>query len=146
MISGRIAQAGLENDLVYSIAGRADETWVGRERGGLTRLRRQQGPAAGSFTADTYTTANGLAQNSVYSVYETRDGTVWAGTLSGGVSRLRDGKFTTSIGLFVCVRLLSSRRYLFGFLAGYFFRGRWLQCGKDDGGGLLDDFERLGQQ
>jgi signal transduction histidine kinase/ligand-binding sensor domain-containing protein len=93
--SGRIAQAGLENDLVYSIAGRADETWVGRERGGLTRLRRQQGPAAGSFTADTYTTANGLAQNSVYSVYETRDGTVWAGTLSGGVSRLRDGKFTT---------------------------------------------------
>ena len=93
--SGRIAQAGLENDLVYSIAGRADELWVGRERGGLTRLRRQGGSGAGSFTADTYTSANGLAQNSVYSVYETRDGTVWAGTLSGGVSRFRDGKFTT---------------------------------------------------
>ena len=93
--TGQIAQAGLKNDLVYSIAGRAGEVWVGRERGGLTRLRWQDGPGAGSFTADTYTSSNGLAQNSVYSVYETRDGTVWAGTLSGGVSRFRDGKFTT---------------------------------------------------
>ena len=93
--SGRITQAGLESDLIYSIAGRANELWVGRERGGLTRLRRQDGPGAGSFSAETYTTANGLAQNSVYSVYQSRDGTVWAGTLSGGVSRLRDGKFTT---------------------------------------------------
>ena len=48
-----------------------------------------------SSKPDTYTQANGLAQNSVYSVYESRDGTVWAGTLSGGVSRFSDGKFTT---------------------------------------------------
>lgn len=93
--SGRIVQAGLEKDVVYSIAGRAGELWLGRERGGLTRLRKQAGPGESSFTADTYTTANGLAQNSVYSVYQARDGTVWAGTLSGGVSRFRDGKFTT---------------------------------------------------
>jgi len=26
-------------DVVYSITGRADEVWVGRQRGGLTRLR-----------------------------------------------------------------------------------------------------------
>jgi signal transduction histidine kinase len=91
--SGRIAQAGLEKDVVYSIAGRAGELWLGRERGGLTRLHSEEG--SGSFSADTYTTANGLSQNSVYSVYEARDGTVWAGTLSGGVSRFRDGKFTT---------------------------------------------------
>jgi signal transduction histidine kinase/ligand-binding sensor domain-containing protein len=98
--SGRIAQAGLEKDVIYSIAGRAGELWLGRERGGLTRLRSQKG--SDSFSADTYTTANGLSQNSVYSVYEARDGTVWAGTLSGGVSRFRDGKFityTTATGL-----------------------------------------------
>ena len=92
---GRIAQAGLENDVVYSISGGKNELWLGRERGGLTRLHWPDGPSAGSFTAETYTTANGLAQNSVYSVYEARDGTVWAGTLSGGVSAFRDGKFTT---------------------------------------------------
>ncbi len=47
-----------------------------------------------SFVARTYTQADGLAQNSVYSVHRNRDGTVWAGTVSAGVSRLRDGKFT----------------------------------------------------
>lgn len=92
---GRVAQAGLERDVVYSIAGKGPEIWVGRERGGLTRLVWQDGPDAASFHATTYTRANGLAQDSVYSVYESRDGTVWAGTLSGGVSRLKDGKFTT---------------------------------------------------
>jgi signal transduction histidine kinase/ligand-binding sensor domain-containing protein len=92
---GRIAQAGLESDVVYSISGGKNELWLGRERGGLTRLHWPDGPSAGSFAADTYTSANGLAQNSVYSVYKARDGTVWAGTLSGGVSAFRDGKFTT---------------------------------------------------
>ena len=49
--------------------------WVGRERGGLTRLRSEEG--SGSPSADTYTTANGPSQNSVYSVYVLWDGTVW---------------------------------------------------------------------
>jgi signal transduction histidine kinase len=35
-----------------------------------------------------------LAQNSVYSVHRNHDGTVWAGTVSAGVSRLAAGKFT----------------------------------------------------
>jgi ligand-binding sensor domain-containing protein len=86
----QISNDGLAHDVVYSIAGNKDELWVGRQRGGLTRL----GSPQGSLTAKTYTQADGLAQNSVYSVYETRDGTVWAGTLSGGVSKLKDGKFT----------------------------------------------------
>ncbi len=47
-----------------------------------------------SFVARTYTKANGLAQNSVYSVHRNRDGTVWAGTVSAGASRFKDGKFT----------------------------------------------------
>jgi len=88
---GRIAAGDLDRDVVYSITGGDDELWLGRQRGGLTRLRE----ANGAFTATTYTAANGLAQNSVYSVYRTRAGAVWAGTLSGGVSRLLNGKFTT---------------------------------------------------
>ena len=40
------------------------------------------------------TRADGLAQDSVYSLYVTRDRTIWAGTLSAGVSMLRDDQFT----------------------------------------------------
>jgi signal transduction histidine kinase/ligand-binding sensor domain-containing protein len=88
--SGRVAIDGLNRDIVYSIAGRKDELWVGRQRGGLTRLRSGRG----SISATTWTQADGLAQDSIYSVYTARDGTVWAGTLSAGVSMLRDGRFT----------------------------------------------------
>ena len=79
------------NEVVYSISGRADVVWVGRQRGGLTRLRFRNGAIA----SQSYTEANGLAQNSAYAVYESRDGSVWAGTLNGGVSKLKDGHFTT---------------------------------------------------
>ncbi len=83
--------AGLAGDIVYSIAGRGDDLWLGRQRGGLTHLRDE----GGSSSLKSYTQADGLAQNSVFAVYESRDGTVWAGTLSGGVSELRKGHFTT---------------------------------------------------
>jgi PAS domain S-box-containing protein len=79
------------NEVVYSISGRVDEVWAGRQRGGLTRLRFRNGAIA----SQSYTEANGLAQNSVYAVYESRDGSVWAGTLNGGVSKFKDGHFTT---------------------------------------------------
>jgi signal transduction histidine kinase/ligand-binding sensor domain-containing protein len=79
------------NEVVYSISGRADVVWVGRQRGGLTRLRFRNGAIA----SQSYTKANGLAQNSVYAVHESRDGSVWAGTLNGGVSKFNDGHFTT---------------------------------------------------
>ena len=79
------------NEVVYSISGRADVVWVGRQRGGLTRLRFRNGAIA----SQSYTEANGLAQNSAYAVYESRDGSVWAGTLNGGVSKFKDGHFTT---------------------------------------------------
>jgi ligand-binding sensor domain-containing protein len=88
---GSVNEAGLNKDVVYSIAGRKDELWVGRQRGGLTHLVSQ----GGAFSSQTYTQAQGLAQNSVYSVYQAADGTVWAGTLSGGVSKLSNGKFKT---------------------------------------------------
>ena len=79
------------DEVVYSISGRADEVWVGRQRGGLTRLRFRNVAIA----SETYTEANGLAQNSAYAVYASRDGSVWAGTLNSGVSRFEEGHFTT---------------------------------------------------
>ena len=87
----RIRVAGFEKDVVYSIAGQKGEVWLGRQHGGLTRLRYE----SGVVTSQTYKKENGLAQNSVYAVHLGRDGTVWAGTLSGGVSRFKDGRFIT---------------------------------------------------
>src|SRR5262249_12959434 len=56
----------------------------------------------GSVSAKTYAQADGLPQNTVTAVYENRDGTLWSGTLSSGVSELRNGHFrnyTTADGL-----------------------------------------------
>ena len=88
---GRVMLDGLDRDQVYSLAGADGELWIGRQRGGLTRISLR----GGSFQSRTYTKANGLAQDSVYSVYRSRDGAIWAGTLSAGVSVLRNDKFVT---------------------------------------------------
>ena len=86
--SGRSTQAGLNDDVVYSIARR-------RRRGVGRQAARRTDAAArgdgGSFTAERFTQADGLAQDSVYAVHQARDGAVWAGTLSGGASRFKDG-------------------------------------------------------
>jgi ligand-binding sensor domain-containing protein/signal transduction histidine kinase len=89
--AGRVKDAGLDQDEIYSLTGSKGELWIGRRRGGLTRLRYK----GSSFTAETYTEAHGLAQDSVYAVHQSRDGSVWAGTVSGGLSRFKDGRFTT---------------------------------------------------
>ncbi|HTB94189.1 MAG TPA: two-component regulator propeller domain-containing protein [Candidatus Sulfotelmatobacter sp.] len=89
--SGSVTSDRLNQDVVYSIAGGREELWIGRQQGGLTHLRY----AGGTLTTRTYTEADGLPQNSVYAVFQSRDGTVWAGTLSAGVSQLRNGHFTT---------------------------------------------------
>ncbi len=86
--TGRIANIG--NDIVYSISGGGGELWLGRQQGGLTELTKR----GNSFVAQTYTQANGLAQNSVFTVHRNSDGTVWVGTVSAGISVLRHGKFT----------------------------------------------------
>jgi ligand-binding sensor domain-containing protein/signal transduction histidine kinase len=88
---GLITNDGLDKDVIYSLDGGGNDLWIGRQRGGLTNLRS----AGGSVASTTYTRDDGLVQNSVYSVYRARDGSVWAGTLSGGVSHLRGGRFTT---------------------------------------------------
>jgi ligand-binding sensor domain-containing protein/signal transduction histidine kinase len=87
----RITIPSLGNDVIYSIDGVGDELWLGRQRGGLTELTRH----GSQWLARTFTQKDGLAENSVYTVTYGRDGTVWAGTVSGGVSALRKGKFQT---------------------------------------------------
>ncbi|MCU1235059.1 MAG: putative two-component system sensor kinase [Candidatus Solibacter sp.] len=89
--SGRFTADGLDRDVVYSIDGGPGELWIGRQRGGLTHLLT----AHGVLTSETVTAASGLAHGSVYAVHRARDGSVWAGTLGGGVSHLRNGRITT---------------------------------------------------
>lgn len=83
--------AALRRDVVYSLDARGDEVWIGRQYGGLTHLLWVMGNAV---TA-TYTEKNGLAQSSVFAVHASPDGSVWAGTLSGGVSHFQHGRFET---------------------------------------------------
>jgi signal transduction histidine kinase len=94
----RVTSAGLGDDVIYSIVGDKTGLWIGRQKGGLTHLSYKDG----SYKTETYTEAQGLAQDSVYAVNQNRDGSVWAGTLSGGVSHFSGGKFrsyTTKDGL-----------------------------------------------
>jgi ligand-binding sensor domain-containing protein/signal transduction histidine kinase len=89
---------GLDSDIIYSIDGAGNDLWLGRQRGGLTHLRM----TADTPTLTTYTQRDGLAQNSIYAVHRSRDGSIWAGTLTGGVSHFAGNRFvnfTTADGL-----------------------------------------------
>ena len=87
----RIRVGGLDHGVFYSISGRGNDIWVGRQRGGLTRIWR----IGNNLSTQTYTQHDGLAQDTVFATYVARDGAVWAGTISGGISRLKSGVFTT---------------------------------------------------
>jgi ligand-binding sensor domain-containing protein/signal transduction histidine kinase len=81
----------VHDDVVYSITGRKNEIWLGTQRSGLKRFEY-----ANEVTgAKAYTQENGLAENGVFAVYQSQGGAVWAGTLTGGVSKFIDGKFVT---------------------------------------------------
>src|SRR5262249_34868200 len=78
---GRVgAIAALRDQVIYSIAEAPDGIVVGRQRGGITRVRAQ----GDGFATDTFTEQEGLAQNQVFAVHRARDGAVWAGTLNRG--------------------------------------------------------------
>ena len=88
---GIVRNDGLDKDVVYSIAGGGSDLWVGRQKGGLTRLRYRDGV----ISTKTYTQSDGLPQNTVYAVYRSNDGSIWAATLNAGVGVLRNDHFTT---------------------------------------------------
>jgi ligand-binding sensor domain-containing protein/signal transduction histidine kinase len=86
-----VREAGLDADVVYSIAPSREGLWVGRRRGGLTQLRFE----GEGWRARSYTSADGLPADSVFAVHEDRDGGVWAGTLNHGAAWLSNGRFHT---------------------------------------------------
>jgi ligand-binding sensor domain-containing protein/signal transduction histidine kinase len=81
----------LHKEVIYSITGRKNEIWIGTQHSGLKRFEYRNGVIG----AKTYTQANGLAENSVFAVYQSQDGAVWAGTLTSGISKFKDGRFVT---------------------------------------------------
>src|SRR6266853_626818 len=81
----------LHREVIYSIAGSENEIWVGTQHSGLKRFEYRNRLIGGK----TYTQADGLAENSVFAVYQSRDGAVWAATLTSGISKLKDGRFVT---------------------------------------------------
>jgi signal transduction histidine kinase/ligand-binding sensor domain-containing protein len=90
--NGRVAEVraeGLPGDVAYSLAARGRELWVGRKSGALTRI------SGGGASLRTYRARDGLVPRPIYAVHVSADGTVWAGSLGGGLSRLADDRFTT---------------------------------------------------
>jgi signal transduction histidine kinase/ligand-binding sensor domain-containing protein len=81
----------ITNEVIYSITGRGNEIWIGTQHSGLQGFEYRNEVMGGKI----YKQANGLAENSVFAVYQSNDGAVWAGTLTSGVSRLKDGRFVT---------------------------------------------------
>lgn len=90
MVDGRIltetSEAGAFYDWIYSITGDIEgNIWVGMKNG-LGRLSPKR------FA--TYTRQDGLTHNSVMSVCEDRSDTLWIGTWGGGLTKMKDGKFS----------------------------------------------------
>jgi signal transduction histidine kinase/ligand-binding sensor domain-containing protein/DNA-binding response OmpR family regulator len=109
-------QDGLASNAVRRVLEDRDgNLWVGTIAGGLSRSEpgafdasgasdarlRAKVPARPAFT--TFTTKDGLSNNDVPSIAEDTEGSLWFGTIGGGLNRFRDGKFfvyTTREGLF----------------------------------------------
>jgi ligand-binding sensor domain-containing protein/signal transduction histidine kinase len=65
---------------------RVGEIWIGTE-GGLGRLQNQ--------TWTMYTTQNGLSADVIRALADDPEGTLWIGTVGGGLNRLVDGQFSS---------------------------------------------------
>ena len=74
-----------DNYIVALLQARDGTMWIGT-RGGLASI------AGGKITA--FTTSDGLASNYIRSLYEDADRVLWIGTYDGGLTRLKDGKFS----------------------------------------------------
>ena len=133
-----IAIPGLGVDEVYSIAGSGDDLWLGRQSRGLTHVQFH----GGARSSRTYSQADGLPQASVYAVHQSRDGSIWAGTLTGGVSHFQDDHFTnytTATGL-ISNAILSMEETADGSMwfatpsgLSRFAQNRWTAYGTEQG-------------
>src|SRR5467141_1388912 len=128
----------LHKEVIYSITGRKNEIWIGTQHSGLKRFEYRNGVTGGK----TYTQENGLAENSVFAVYQSRDGAVWAATLTSGISKFKDGRFvtyTTADGLAsnTVSAILETRDGTIGFATpnglSSLSRGHWTTYATGDG-------------
>lgn len=87
----RVTAAGLDNDVVYSIDGDHDNLWLGRQRGGLTRLHLHDD----IVEPEIYNASSGKERPVVFTVHTNHDASVWAGTLTDGAFHLTGGAVTT---------------------------------------------------
>jgi ligand-binding sensor domain-containing protein len=70
-------------------------TWLSSAVGsGLTADRQTQPQPGDQYLHTAWTTENGLPQNSVNAIVQTRDGYLWLGTF-GGLARFDGVRFTT---------------------------------------------------
>jgi ligand-binding sensor domain-containing protein len=79
------AAEGLADHATSIYEDGAGTVWVGT-RGGVTGLR----PGGGKLT---YTTAQGLSHDTVFTLTGGRDGSLWIGTRAGGVNQLKNGRW-----------------------------------------------------
>jgi len=97
--NGRPRVAHLDGDSISPtihsmLVDSAGALWLAGTHG-LTRIKDGR--------ARTFTTADGLADNYILSLYADRDGVLWVGTFGGGISRVKDGvvaSITAREGLF----------------------------------------------
>lgn len=87
----RVTAAGLDNDVVYSIDGDRDNLWLGRQRGGLTRIHIRDD----IVESEAYNASSGKDHPIIFTVHANRDASVWAGTLTDGAFHLTGGSVTT---------------------------------------------------
>ncbi|HXF43688.1 MAG TPA: two-component regulator propeller domain-containing protein, partial [Pyrinomonadaceae bacterium] len=80
------------NDLKVIYEAPDGTLWIGAF-GGLAKIENCQGELT-ACRIKTFTAADGLSSNLVRSLYLENDGTVWIGSYDGGLTRLKDGKFT----------------------------------------------------
>ncbi len=76
---------GLSNNIICLLQDRRGDLWAGTENG-LYRIANQKTGMA----ADGRATADGL----IYSLCEDPEGSLWVGTLGGGLIQMRDARFT----------------------------------------------------
>jgi len=76
---------GLADDHVRVLLEDGQALWIATHK----RLSRLENSVICS-----YTTADGLAENSIFALHKGSDGSLWIGTWGGGLNRYRNGRFT----------------------------------------------------
>lgn len=84
----RQAQGLPQNSVLTILQTRDSYMWIGT-KGGLSRFDGVH------FTTFDDRNTNQLKENEVWALAEDDEGGLWIGTYGGGLSRLKDGKFTT---------------------------------------------------